>query len=178
MLLQPHKALQALPPRPKCTVLLKIARETLGASQKNLKSCQICIVFYWLQWSFLVINQDIGLHLLTKAGDLKRHSTTSGAEARRNPLGAPSLLPRQESHSPLWVAIQANTVLHSVPYCESARKEVTFNLIHINGLEGPYAARCPLPHYYPQSLSRFGHICLFCLLSVLILLHQYLSRIQ
>ncbi|XP_057588684.1 DNA-directed RNA polymerase I subunit RPA43 isoform X1 [Hippopotamus amphibius kiboko] len=45
------------------------------------------------------------------------------------PWALQAYCPDKKSHSPLWVAVQANTVLHSVPYCESARKE-----IHISAL--------------------------------------------
>lgn len=96
-------------------MFLKIARETLGASQKNPKSCLLLTI--------LLIHQDIGPHLLTKTEDLSLPSTTSGAGAGRNPLGPLRLLPRKEEPEfPLWVAGCASAAPHSVSNRQEAKE--------------------------------------------------------
>ena len=94
------------------------------------------------------------------------------------PWGLQAYCPGKKSHSFLcgWLDQPTLSLTLSVMVSQP-RKEVTLNLIPFNGLEVLQAARGPLP---PSPSPMFFMIgtCLFSVLSIFILSHKYLRKIE
>lgn len=118
-------------PQPKCIVVLKIARETLGASQKNPKSCKfaLSLVDYFI------------LRILVPTYSL-RHRTSIVLQQHLElgleeiPWALQAYCPGKKSHSFFrgWLDQPTLSLTLSVMVSQP-RKEVTLNLIPFNRLE-------------------------------------------
>lgn len=128
------------------------------ASQKKLKSCQMCNKsFFNYKGSGLMAAPGYSSirilvpTLLSKTEVLlKGHSTMSCGRARRNALGpkVPVRAGLGEIHFSFWVAIPL-----SVPH-KSAKQRGNTQPHHINGRLRPYAVQTPTAHITMQSILR------------------------